>query len=209
MPVKGRDLFAGRVRPERDPTRGVRDARSHGPPHRVQGQAPARRGEDQWLHMTVQTAVLIEDGDDLGADVRWVSCNIFSTQDHAAAAVVVGRRGTVADPKGIAVYAWKGETSTSTGGAPIRHSQTAGRLGTQSPCWMTGATRPCWCTRGSNSKRPARCRHSTPSATPKSGRHPHAAATGADEAPGALDQSGGKAPRWSRKRPPECTGSTR
>jgi adenosylhomocysteinase len=62
------------------------------------------------LHMTVQTAVLIETLAELGADVRWVSCNIFSTQDHAAAAVVVGKRGTVASPKGIAVYAWKGET---------------------------------------------------------------------------------------------------
>ena len=65
------------------------------------------------LHMTVQTAVLIETLADLGADVRWVSCNIFSTQDHAAAAVVVGRPdtgGTVEDPKGIPVFAWKGET---------------------------------------------------------------------------------------------------
>src|SRR6478736_1217614 len=62
------------------------------------------------LHMTVQTAVLIETLVDLGADVRWVSCNIFSTQDSAAAAVAVGRTGTVADPKGIAVFAWKGET---------------------------------------------------------------------------------------------------
>ncbi|HEV8195294.1 MAG TPA: adenosylhomocysteinase [Gemmatimonadales bacterium] len=62
------------------------------------------------LHMTVQTAVLIETLADLGADVRWVSCNIFSTQDHAAAAVVVGRNGSVADPRGIPVYAWKGET---------------------------------------------------------------------------------------------------
>src|SRR5881227_4222497 len=65
------------------------------------------------LHMTVQTAVLIETLDDLGADVRWVSCNIFSTQDHAAAAVVVGRPetgGTPQNPKGIPVYAWKGET---------------------------------------------------------------------------------------------------
>ena len=62
------------------------------------------------LHMTVQTAVLIETLADLGADVRWVSCNIFSTQDHAAAAVVVGRGGAVADPRGIPVYAWKGET---------------------------------------------------------------------------------------------------
>jgi adenosylhomocysteinase len=65
------------------------------------------------LHMTVQTAVLIETLADLGADVRWVSCNIFSTQDHAAAAVVVGRPetgGTPEAPKGIPVYAWKGET---------------------------------------------------------------------------------------------------
>jgi adenosylhomocysteinase len=60
--------------------------------------------------MTVQTAVLIETLAELGADVRWVSCNIFSTQDHAAAGVVVGKRGTVANPKGIAVYAWKGES---------------------------------------------------------------------------------------------------
>ena len=62
------------------------------------------------LHMTVQTAVLIETLVDLGADVRWVSCNIFSTQDHAAAAVAVGRNGTVEHPKGIPVFAWKGET---------------------------------------------------------------------------------------------------
>src|SRR5881409_2722757 len=65
------------------------------------------------LHMTIQTAVLIETLAELGADVRWVSCNIFSTQDHAAAAVAVGRPetgGSVAHPKGIPVFAWKGET---------------------------------------------------------------------------------------------------
>jgi adenosylhomocysteinase len=62
------------------------------------------------LHMTVQTAVLIETLTALGADVRWVSCNIFSTQDHAAAAVAVGPNGTPAKPAGIAVFAWKGET---------------------------------------------------------------------------------------------------
>jgi adenosylhomocysteinase len=62
------------------------------------------------LHMTVQTAVLIETLADLGADVRWVSCNIFSTQDTAAAAVAVGRTGTVQNPQGAAVFAWKGET---------------------------------------------------------------------------------------------------
>ncbi|MGH7591102.1 MAG: adenosylhomocysteinase, partial [Gemmatimonadales bacterium] len=62
------------------------------------------------LHMTTQTAVLIETLVDLGADVRWVSCNIFSTQDQAAAAVAVGRDGTESDPKGVPVFAWKGET---------------------------------------------------------------------------------------------------
>ncbi|CND89590.1 S-adenosyl-L-homocysteine hydrolase [Mycobacterium tuberculosis] len=62
------------------------------------------------LHMTIQTAVLIETLVELGADVRWVSCNIFSTQDHAAAAVVVGKEGTADAPKGVPVFAWKGET---------------------------------------------------------------------------------------------------
>src|ERR671912_1118169 len=62
------------------------------------------------LHMTIQTAVLIETLVALGAEVRWASCNIFSTQDHAAAAVVVGPNGTLDDPKGIPVFAWKGET---------------------------------------------------------------------------------------------------
>jgi adenosylhomocysteinase len=62
------------------------------------------------LHMTIQTAVLIETLVELGAQVRWASCNIFSTQDHAAAAVAVGPDGTPDDPRGIPVFAWKGET---------------------------------------------------------------------------------------------------
>src|ERR1700754_1000989 len=62
------------------------------------------------LHMTIPTAVLIETLTALGAEVRWVSCNIFSTQDHAAAAVAVGPNGTPEDPQGIPVFAWKGET---------------------------------------------------------------------------------------------------
>ena len=62
------------------------------------------------LHMTVQTAVLIETLVELGADVRWASCNIFSTQDHSAAAVVVGPNGTPDNPQGVPVYAWKGES---------------------------------------------------------------------------------------------------
>ncbi|MDA1008000.1 MAG: adenosylhomocysteinase [Planctomycetota bacterium] len=62
------------------------------------------------LHMTIQTAVLIETLVELGAEVRWASCNIFSTQDHAAAAVAVGPKGTVNAPQGVPVFAWKGET---------------------------------------------------------------------------------------------------
>ena len=62
------------------------------------------------LHMTIQTAVLIETLADLGADIRWASCNIFSTQDHAAAAAVVGPEGTIEEPKGIPVFAWMGES---------------------------------------------------------------------------------------------------
>src|ERR1700722_752886 len=62
------------------------------------------------LHMTIQTAVLIETLTALGADVRWCSCNIFSTQDHAAAAIAVGPDGTPEDPQGVPVFAWKGET---------------------------------------------------------------------------------------------------
>jgi adenosylhomocysteinase len=62
------------------------------------------------LHMTIQTAVLIETLTELGAEVRWASCNIFSTQDHAAAAIVVGPNGTEENPQGVPVFAWKGET---------------------------------------------------------------------------------------------------
>ena len=81
-----------------------------------QGQSPLQGARVMGsLHMTVQTAVLIETLDALGADVRWVSCNIFSTQDHAAAAVAVGRpetEGTPENPRGIPVFAWKEETLT-------------------------------------------------------------------------------------------------
>src|SRR5438132_6037977 len=61
------------------------------------------------LHMTIQTAVLIETLIALGAQIRWASCNIFSTQDHAAAAIAVGPTGTVDAPAGVPVFAWKGE----------------------------------------------------------------------------------------------------
>ena len=68
--------------------------------------------------MTIQTAVLIETLVALGAEVRWASCNIFSTQDHAAAAVAVGPNGTPDDPQGVPVFAWKGETP---GGVLVVH----------------------------------------------------------------------------------------
>src|SRR6187431_3731600 len=81
---------------------------------RYEGQKPLAGARIMGsLHMTIQTGVLIETLAELGADVRWVSCNIFSTQDHAAAGVVVGRPetgGTVENPRGIPVFAWKGET---------------------------------------------------------------------------------------------------
>jgi adenosylhomocysteinase len=78
---------------------------------RYEGQTPLAGARIMGsLHMTIQTGVLIETLALLGADVRWVSCNIFSTQDHAAAAVVVGPNGTPEKPKGTPVFAWKGET---------------------------------------------------------------------------------------------------
>ncbi|BAS13423.1 adenosylhomocysteinase [Arthrobacter sp. Hiyo8] len=81
--------------------------------------------------MTVQTAVLIETLTALGAEVRWASCNIFSTQDEAAAAVVVGK-GTVEDPRGVPVFAWKARPSTNTGGPPSRSSPGRARTPTLS-----------------------------------------------------------------------------
>ena len=109
---QGRRPVPPRLRAQGDPARRARDARPHGPT----GPALRRRSPCAGaritgsLHMTIQTAVLIETLVTLGAEVRWASCNIFSTQDHAAAAVVVGPDGTPDDPRGVPVYAWKGET---------------------------------------------------------------------------------------------------
>lgn len=83
------------------------------------------------LHMTVQTAVLIETLTALGAEVRWASCNIFSTQDHAAAAVVVGPHGTPDEPKGVRCSRGRARRSKSTGGPPSRCSP--GRTPTSRP----------------------------------------------------------------------------
>jgi hypothetical protein len=130
------------------------------------------------LHMTVQTAVLIETLVELGADVRWVSCNIFSTQDHAAAAVAVGPKGTPENPKGIAVFAWKGETLEEY--------------------W--------WCTEqalmwpdGSSSSRFGPGAGLRLEERPRGmGRHPRPAPPHHRGGPGALDSRGGRHPRRLR-----------
>ena len=95
------------------------------------------------LHMTIQTAVLIETLVELGAEVRWASCNIFSTQDHAAAATVVGPNGTPEDPKGAPVYANEGGTamrSPPLTRAVIPNGMSAARAGTGHCVAATGSS---------------------------------------------------------------------
>ena len=119
------------------------------------------------LHMTVQTAVLIETLVALGAEVRWASCNIFSTQDHAAAAVVVGPNGTPDDPKGVPVFAWKGETLEEYWWCTSQildwpDDELANMILDEA------AMPPCSCTKVLRRKRPVRC-PSLPKRIPRSG----------------------------------------
>jgi adenosylhomocysteinase len=105
------------------------------------------------LHMTVQTAVLIETLVALGAEVRWASCNIFSTQDHAAAATVVGPNGTPEEPLGVSIFAWKGESLEEYWWAAEQMLTWPGE-----PANMistTAAMPPCWCCAARSSRRPA------------------------------------------------------
>ena len=106
------------------------------------------------LHMTVQTAVLIETLTALGASVRWASCNIFSTQDHAAAAVAVGPDGTSDAPKGVPVFAWKGESLEEYWWCT---EQALSWPGAEGPNMILddGGTPRCWSTRGSSTRRRA------------------------------------------------------
>ena len=119
------------------------------------------------LHMTVQTAVLIETLVALGAEVRWASCNIFSTQDHAAAAVAVGPDGTPDDPKGIPVFAWKGETLEEYWRCAELALTWPGRPA-RTCSWTTAGTPPCWCTRAPSTRRPEES-PAPPRTTPRSG----------------------------------------
>ena len=120
------------------------------------------------LHMTIQTAVLIETLTALGAEVRWASCNIFSTQDHAAAAVAVGPDGTPDDPQGVPVYAWKGESLEEYWWCT---EQVLRWPGGEGPNLILDAvvTPPSSFTRGSSSRRPVRC-PGPGRATPRSSR---------------------------------------
>ena len=123
--------------------------------------------------MTIQTAVLIETLVALGADVRWATCNIFSTQDHAAAAVVVGRDGTVDAPAGTPVFAWKGETPRRVlgrGREGLRLRRRRRQPVGPTCCSTTVATSRCSCTSASSSRRPASCRRRTAPTTRSSRR---------------------------------------
>ena len=125
------------------------------------------------LHMTIQTAVLIETLAALGADVRWATCNIFSTQDHAAAAVVVGRDGTAEDPAGHPRLRLEGRVARPSTGTRPRRSSTSPRDGDRAAptcCSTTVATSRCCCTSASSSRRPAPCRRRTPPTTRSSRR---------------------------------------
>ena len=111
MDFKVADLSLADFGRDRDHPGRARDARPDGDARALRReQAAPGRAIAGSLHMTIQTAVLIETLVALGAEVRWASCNIFSTQDHAAAAVVVGPEGTVEAPAGVPVFAWKGES---------------------------------------------------------------------------------------------------
>jgi adenosylhomocysteinase len=123
------------------------------------------------LHMTVQTAVLIETLTELGADVRWVSCNIFSTQDHAAAAVVVGRPetgGTTDAPRGHAGVCLEGESLEEYWWCTVQALVWPDGTG---PTLIVddGGMRRCSCTRRRSSRRRGVCPHSTPRKSPRSG----------------------------------------
>ena len=108
--------------------------------------------------MTIQTAVLAETLKDLGAEVRWCSCNIFSTQDHAAAAVAVGPEGTVEKPTGLPVFAWKGETLEEYWDMTERALDFGPGAAVPPRSWTTAATPPSSSTRGSSSRRRGKCR---------------------------------------------------
>ena len=105
------------------------------------------------LHMTIQTAVLIETLSALGAEVRWCSCNIFSTQDHAAAAIAVGPKGTPENPKGVPVFAWKGETLPEYWWCTERALDFGNRELGPTRSWTTAAMSRCSSTKARNSRR--------------------------------------------------------
>ena len=160
--------------------------------------------------MTVQTAVLIETLVALGAEVRWASCNIFSTQDHAAAAVVVGPGRHPRRPAGRAGLRLEGrDAARSTGGAPSRCSPGPDGKG-PNMILDDGGDATLLCTRASSSRRTARCPPDGRGRLRGVRRHPRRAARLGRRADPTGTPDGRRASRASpRRRPPVCTGSTR
>jgi adenosylhomocysteinase len=164
------------------------------------------------LHMTIQTAVLIETLVDLGADVRWATCNIFSTQDHAAAAVVVGRDGTVDAPAGTPVFAWKGETLAQYWDEAEKvfdFTDADGNRVGPNMLLDDGGDITLLVHKGkSSTRRPASCRRSTPPTTRSSRRSWRPRALPRSRPP-ALDPPSPRTSRVSPRRPPPAsTAST-
>ena len=169
-PYKVADLVARRVRPQGNASGRAGDARADVDPQRAREAKPLAGTRIMGsLHMTIQTAVLIETLTELGADVRWVSCNIFSTQDHAAAAVVVGPPETAArrrTRRGRRCSRGRARRSTNTGGARTKRS--SGPTAPVRPRSSTmAATRRWCCTRVSSSRRPGKVPAFKPESDPE------------------------------------------
>ena len=158
--------------------------------------------------MTIQTAVLIETLPRSAPQVRWASCNIFSTQDHAAAAVAVGPDGTPDDPRGIPVFAWKGETLEEYWWCTEQALTLAGR---RRPEHDPGRRRRRHAVRAQGRRvRAGRARCPTRRRpTPRSGSHPGPAAQLAGRAPGTWTDVAAGITASPRRPPPACTGCTR
>ena len=161
------------------------------------------------LHMTIQTAVLIETLVALGAQVRWASCNIFSTQDHAAAAIAVGPDGTPDDPKGIPVFAWKGETLEEYWWCTEPGADLAERRGPEHDPGRRRRRHPVRA-QGRRVRGGGRGPVAVRERQRGVGGHPRPAPQLARRPPRQVDQGGARRSRASPRRPPPaCTGSTR
>ena len=211
--VQGARPLAGRVGPQGDPARRAGDARPDGRARGVRGASSRSKGAKiiGSLHMTIQTAVLIETLVDLGADVRWCSCNIFTTQDHAAAAVAVGPNGTRRESEGHRRSSpGRARRSRSTGGAPSRRSISADGTG-PNQIVDDGGDATLLIHKGVEFEKAGKVPDVRRGERPRGvGRHPRPARQDGRSRPAALDAGGRRTSGASAKRRrPACTGSTR